>query len=657
MMNLELCRRSVWAGLIATVLMGTVAASESETTPTIDVSDLRVLDVSGRIHALGESDGIDAIAMVFISTECPISRKYIPELNRLSAETGESILFYAVLSDASVERSDAASFIKEFKVAFPVLFDTSGDLAAQFQPTHVPEAFLIHPRGELLYRGRIDDLYADVDKRRTTATTRDFHQALVAVAEGREVEVARTMAVGCKFESFKSPADSQVTYNRHIAPILLANCAECHRSGEVAPFSLLTYDDAAKRSEWIADVTADRLMPPWKAEQGHGHFLGARRLSQRQVDLIAAWHEAGAPQGDAANLPVTPEFASGWRLGEPDLVLEATHDFPVPADGPDVFQHYWVPIDIPEDKVIVGYEFRPGNPLVVHHAILFLDSFQGSRKLDAATPEPGWTSSGSIDASISGLLGVWTPGFTPRYFPGGAGMPVSKGTDLVVQLHLSPSGKPETDRSRVGLYFADKPVPVTMSRNPLVLGSVAIDVPPGEKRHRVSMSAELPAEVTLFSLFPHMHKIAKEMKVTATLPSGEEQSLIWIKDWNFYWQDAYVYSDPLVLPAGTKLDLEAYYDNSAENPFNPSTPPKPVRFGNNSSDEMCFLICQAIENQGESSGAVMRSTAGSMMQEFVKADLSPEARTYIMTEVMKLFGTGRRSRAMERYSRDRPDNL
>jgi len=213
---------------------------------------------------------------------------------------------------------------------------------------------------------------------------------------------------------------------------------------------------------------------------------------------------------------------------------------------------------------------------------------------------------------------------------------------MVFQLHLNPSGKKETDQSRIGLYFADKPVETELSASPVVLGSIAIDVPPGAKRHRVSSTVTIPNDLKLFSTFPHMHLIAKEMKVTATKPDGQTESLIWIKDWNFYWQDSYVYRNPLELPAGTKIELEAYYDNTAENPFNTSDPPKPVRFGNNSSDEMCFLILQAIDEDPVASRANRRAITSSLMRDITQAKLSPEARTYIMTEAMKLFGGRRR---------------
>ncbi len=433
----------------------------------------------------------------------------------------------------------------------------------------------------------------------------------------------------------------QVTYNRDIAPIMLTHCVECHRPGEIAPFSLLTYEDAVKRAGFLCEVTKTRLMPPWKAEVGHGRFLGERRLTDKQIALLEQWAAEGTPEGDPADKPPVPQFASGWRLGKPDLELVAPDSFTVPAGGEDIFQHWIIPFDLLEDKEVVGFEFRPGNPAVVHHAILFLDNSGRGREKDAETPEPGYTTFGSIGIPTSGILGVWTPGMTPRFYPQGAGMRVRKGTDLVLQLHIHPTGKEETDRSSVALYFADKPVERNMSRGPFVVGSILIDIPAGKPDYTLHSSVTIPTDVTLISLLPHMHLIGKEMKLTATLPDGHQKSLLWIKDWNFYWQDNYVYHDPLKLPAGTKLDITCVYDNSEENPLNPSTPPKRVFFGNGSTDEMCFGIFQIIVDDPSQENRIHGALVTSLLRDWREAKLDDEAKQHIVEEAGKLFGGGR----------------
>jgi mono/diheme cytochrome c family protein/thiol-disulfide isomerase/thioredoxin len=601
---------------------------------------LSALDLQGRAHHLTGGEADRAVALVFITTECPIAREYVPELNRLASQFAERpAKFFGVISDASISRAEAARFAQEFRIEFPVLFDASGEWKAVLAPTRVPEAFVLDAGGQIVYRGRIDDRYREVGKKRNAVTTHDLADALTAVLDGRAPENARTEPVGCPLPAVPARgATAPVTYNRDVAPILYANCAECHRPGEVAPFSLLTYDDAAKRAEHLAEVTSARLMPPWKAEIGYGHFLGERRLTDQQIELISAWAKAGAPEGDPADRPPQPEFASGWRLGQPDLVLQAPTPFTVPAGGPDIFQHFIIPLDIPEDKTVVGFEFRPGNPAVVHHAILFLDSTGMGRRKDEETPEPGYTTSGSIGIPTGGLIGVWTPGNTPRFFPQGMGMPLRKGTDIVLQLHLHPSGKEETDQSSIALYFADQPVERTLASTPFVIGTLLIDIPPGSADHAVSASVTLPCEVTLISLLPHMHLIGKEMELTATLPDGSLEHLIWIKDWNFYWQDNYVYREPVRLPKGTRIDVVSRYNNSADNPLNPTKPPRRVLFGNESTDEMCFALFQVASGRPEEDRKLRGALIQSFMKQWNDSSIDAEARATILKEAEKLFG-------------------
>jgi len=604
---------------------------------------LAALDLEGKAHRIGSGEGYKAAAIVFLSHECPISREYVPELNRLAGTlTEKPVKFVGVISEPGLTRSAAVKFQKEFKITFPLLFDASGEIADALRPTHVPEAFVLDTASQVVYRGRIDDQYGEIGKKRPAAATHDLADAISATLDGKAIITAGTTPVGCPFKA--EPATEtpdKITYNRDIAPILFANCAECHRPGEVAPFSLLTYDDAAKRAGFLSDVTRERQMPPWKAEIGHSRFLGERRLTDAQIAMIEAWAKAGAPEGREDDLPPPPQFASGWRLGKPDLELKAPVPFAVPAGGEDIFQHFIIPIEIPEDKTVVGFEFRPGNPAVVHHAILFLDTSGVGRRKDAETPEPGYKTFGSIGIPVAGIIGVWTPGMTPRFYPQGAGMPVRKGTDLVLQLHVHPSGKEETDQSSIALYFADKPVERIMSRAPFLVGSIIIDIPAGAREHTIKSSVTLPADITLISLMPHMHLVGKEMKLTATFPDGKVDSLIWIKDWNFYWQDNYVYHEPVRLPAGTRLDVVSRYDNSEDNPLNPSKPARRVFFGNGSTDEMCFGIFQLIVDKPSEERKLQGALFTTLLRDWSTANLDDEARSHILDEAGKLFGGGR----------------
>ncbi len=633
------------------VTLSSVAQSRGEEKPETSLPPqyLSALDMEGNACRLTHRDDDKLVVVVFITSECPLCRQYVPELNRIaSAVPSDQVAFFGVISDPSISRSDAETFCEEFDIEFDVIFDASAEIATALQPTHVPEAFVLSPNREVLYRGRINDLYAAVNKKRNAARKNDLLDSITAVLVGDEPEVARTEVVGCLFES--PSREHEVTFTRDIAPILFAQCAECHRPGEVAPFSLLSYEDAKKRAAWLAEITQQRVMPPWKAEPNHGRFLGERRLTDAQIALFQQWADAGAPEGDLADLPPEPTFASGWRLGEPDVVLQAPTTITVPADGPDVFQHWVIPIDIPEDKMMVAYEFRPGNPSVVHHAVLLLDTMGAGRAKDAETPEPGYTTFGSIGIPVGGVLGVWTPGMTPRFLPDDTGMAVPAGADLVMQLHLHPSGKQEDDQSTLGLYFADKPLKKQIARAPAVTGTVVIDIPAGEDRHKITSSLDVPTDITIISLLPHMHLIGRELKLTATFPDGTVESLMWIRDWNFYWQDNYVYREPVFLPKGTRLDMVTYYDNSAENPFNPSDPPQRVLFGNGSTDEMCFGILQVVVEEKGGEFAMQRELIRNFVSQFNSPEIAPDAREQIVTEAGKLFGGGNQAQILKLFT-------
>ncbi len=621
------------------------SSGEEKTSSSSLPPHLAALDLDGELRHVTHRDDNKTVVVVFMMTECPLCRQYVPELNRIAASVpNDQFAFLGVISDRSTTRTEARSFCDEFNIDFCVVFDASGEIAAALEPTHVPEAFIINPDRKVLYRGRIDDLYAAVNKKRNAARKHDLLDAVNAIVAGEEPNTARTTPVGCIFEDNTAPRE--VTYTRDIAPILNAQCAECHRPGEVAPFSLLSYGDAKKRAEWIAEVTNKQLMPPWKAEPDHGRFLGERRLTAAQIALFDAWADAGAPEGDPADLPPQPTFPSGWRLGEPDIILQAPTTVTVAADGADVFQHWVIPIDIPEDKMMTAFDFQPGNPSVVHHAVLLMDTMGAGRAKDAESPEPGYTTFGSIGIPVGGVLGVWTPGMTPRFLPDGAGYRIPAGADLIMQLHLHPSGKEETDQSSIGLYFADKPVTKKIARSPFVTGTILIDIPAGSDRHKVTTSVTLPADIALVSLLPHMHLLGREMKLTATLPDGSVEPLIWIRDWNFYWQDNYVYREPVHLPKGTRLDMVSYYDNSATNPFNPSDPPQRVLFGNDSDDEMCFGIFQVIAGSEEGESAIQRELIRSFIAQFNSSTIAPDAKQQIISEAGKLFGGENQSQLM-----------
>jgi hypothetical protein len=377
-------------------------------------------------------------------------------------------------------------------------------------------------------------------------------------------------------------AASIPTYNKDIAPILYQNCASCHRPGEVAPFSLLTYQDTAKRAALIATVTQAHVMPPWKPEPGYGDFRDARRLTDEQIALIQKWASNGAPEGDPAAKPAPPVFTNGWQIGQPDKVVTIPAKFSVPADGPDVYRCFVIPMDLDQEIYLSAIEFRPDARRVVHHALVFTDPAHAGRRLAAGSPDGGYTCFGG-PGFLGGLLGGWAPGSAANKPAAGYSTPLAKGTDLVIQIHYHPSGRPEQDQSSLGLFYGGPP---EYGRAALIVRSRHIDIPPGDSHYVLKAEITTPADAELVRVTPHAHYLCKDMKINAHLPDGSVTPLLWIKDWDFNWQGGYTYQNPIPLPKGTRIEMEYTYDNSAGNPRNPSHPPVHVTYGEQTTDEM-----------------------------------------------------------------------
>ncbi len=401
-----------------------------------------------------------------------------------------------------------------------------------------------------------------------------------------------------------------VTFAREIAPILYRHCAVCHRPGEVAPFSLLTYSDAAKRAALIAKVTASRYMPPWKPEPGHGDFEGARSLTAGEIATIRRWAETGAKEGDPTRLPPAPVFQKSG-IAQPDLVAHMPKAFDIPADGPDFYRCFVIPLGLEADRYASQIEFRPGNPKVVHHALFFLDRSGAAWQKEKA-PGAGYSCFGAPGFLPAAGLGGWTPGAAPIRMPEGFSATLARRADLVLQLHFHPTGKPETEQSSVAFAFTTKPP--TRRLMDIPLGSRNIDIPPGDKAYKVTDHFTLSVDVDVIGIIPHAHYLCKEMKGVAHLLDGTTKPLIWIRDWDFNWQEQYRYREPVRLPAGTRLEMEFSYDNSAENPRNPNHPPKRVQWGPDSTDEMAGLHVQVFAAHESDAGELAQDLWGKMLR-------------------------------------------
>lgn len=389
--------------------------------------------------------------------------------------------------------------------------------------------------------------------------------------------------------AYKPRPKGSVTFSKHIAPIVYAKCAGCHRPDGMAPFSLVAYADAKGRSGQMGVVTRSRYMPPWHAEHGYNEFDGERRLTGEEVGLISQWAEDGAPEGNPGDLPPAPKFPPGWQLGTPDLEIPFPHTYDVRGDGGDIFRNFVIPDASDTTRYVRGMEFRTNGPKVVHHAEFRIDETENAKKLDDADPLPGFEGMEAETAHYpEGYFLSWVPGKTERLEPQGRSWTLSAGTDFVVQLHLLPSGKPEQLKPTLALYFADGP-PTEVAAFNLRLGSRAFDIPAGRSDVTIEDTYTLPVDVEVLSLLPHAHFLCRDMQGWAVLPDGTKKWLIRIKDWDFAWQDEYRYAAPFTLPKGTVLGMRYTFDNTEKNPRNPSHPPRPVSWGPRSSDEMADL--------------------------------------------------------------------
>ncbi len=385
-----------------------------------------------------------------------------------------------------------------------------------------------------------------------------------------------------------------VTFNKHIAPIIYSNCSSCHRPGEAAPFSLLSYQDVLKRGKLIATVTASRQMPPWKAEPASYAYRDQRRLKDADLALLQQWVKDGMPEGKASEKPAPPEFKSGWRLGEPDLIVEMPAAYHIPADGPDIYRNIALPLGLKEDKWITAIDMRLTARQDVHHVLYFSDPGGKIHERPSDGPEPGFT---GMRAGGGQPLGGWALGAQPHFFPEGLALPVTKGSDFIIQYHFHPDGKLETEKSQIGFYFAKEAPKRTLTSiqlPPTYSLFSGLDIPADEKDFVIKDSYILPAAMDAVGVSAHAHYIANVMKLTATLPTGEIKTLLDIRDWDFAWQDRYFFQDFVALPKGTRLDAEVHWNNSAANPRNPSSPPIRVTWGEQSKDEMGSLALLAV---------------------------------------------------------------
>jgi tetratricopeptide (TPR) repeat protein len=399
--------------------------------------------------------------------------------------------------------------------------------------------------------------------------------------------------------SHRLMAVEAVSFNKHIAPLLYQYCSSCHRPGEAAPFLLLTYEDARRHAAQIVAVTERRYMPPWLPEPGYGEFLSERRLSDDQLRLIGVWVAEGCPQGNPADLPPPPHFDEGWQLGPPDLIVQIPKPYRLAASGTDVFRNFVLPVTVREAKYVRAVEMRPGDKRIVHHANILIDRRHSMRKHDGEDGEPGFPGMLTTTESRSDIFDpdshflFWKPGTVVEPEPDDMSWRLDPGTDLILNMHLRPSGKMETIQPMVGFYFTSQ----APRRHPMLLQlehDGAIDIKPGTQEFTIEDHLTLLVAVDVLAIYPHAHYLGKRIEAWATLPDGARVWLLKIDDWDINWQAVYTYREPVGLPKGTTLAMRISYDNTEANPRNPNHPPARVRSGPRSEDEMGHVWLQVL---------------------------------------------------------------
>lgn len=513
-----------------------------------------------------------AVVVVFLGTECPINNQFIPRLVEFQNEFGkQGVQVLGINANLQDTPDRVVSHAKKFEINFPVLKDTGSAAADQFGAQRTPEAFVLDASGVVRYQGRIDDQFG-IGFKRAKPTRNDLKEAIVEVLAGKSVTQATTEVAGCLIARTPKPAAAgTITYTKHVARIIQNNCQECHRPGQIGPFALQSYDDAVAWAANLREVVAERRMPPWFADPAIGKFANDRSLSKEDRETLLAWVDQGCPKGEAVELPPAKTFVDGWVIGKPDAVFYMPESFEVPADTPKggvPYKYYTVETNFKEDRWISAAEARGGANEVVHHIIVFI-----------VPPGQGFNPNMPGTRVLCGTA----PGDMPFRAPYGMAKKLPAGSKLVFQMHYTPNGKKQTDRSYVGLMFAREPIERQIMTMPI--GNPAFRIPPGDDNHEVKSQFAFKEDARILGFMPHMHLRGKDFKYEIELPDKTRETLLSVPRYNFNWQSGYALAQHRKVPAGTRLLCTAHFDNSAKNPNNPD-PSVAVRWGEQTWEEM-----------------------------------------------------------------------
>jgi peroxiredoxin/mono/diheme cytochrome c family protein len=575
-------------GLIAAIVAGVccgmiVSAAENARTPIgKQVESFTLPDFHGKDHSLSNHDG-KVVVLAFLGTQCPLAKSYSPRLRDLAAAfEPQGVVFVGIDANMQDSLTEIASFARLMEIPFPILKDKNNLVADRLGAERTPEVFLLDKSHVIRYWGRIDDQYGfktGAGYVKPRLTQRNLADAIAQVLAGKEVIRPVVKAEGCLIgRVVKVEPRGDVTYSNQIARLMQNRCVECHRPGELAPFTLTSYGDAVGWAEMIREVVREGRMPPWFADPKYGHFANDARLSDDEQKQILAWIENGCPEGDPKDLPEPRQFTLGWKIGEPDEVFRMSNKpFQVPAEGVVDYKFFTVDPGWTTDRWVSAAESRPGNRGVVHHIIV--SAFpKGADPRDV----------------LSGIgLGGYAPGTIPLICQPGVAVHVPAGAKLVFQMHYTPNGTAQEDTSIIGVRYAD-PKTVKKVLDDGLLGKINFRIPPGDPNFELKSKYLIDKDALLLDLTPHMHLRGKSFRFEAEYPDGNREVLLDVPNYDFNWQLTYVLSKPKLLPKGTFLHGIAHFDNSPENPANPDST-RSVAYGEQTWDEMMFGFYSMID--------------------------------------------------------------
>ncbi len=583
--------RNALVGALLLATVGAVWPCEAGERSSIgqSIEKFSARDFRGKEVSLADIPSDKLVVVVFLGTECPLANLYAPRLNELAKEfESRGVAFLGVDSNRQDSITELANYAQVHELKFPLIKDVGNAIADQFGARRTPEAFVLDTKRVVRYQGRIDDQYGlgnSSGYAQTKVRTRMLADALEALLAGKEVERPVVEATGCLIgRVHPSNDESQVTYSKQVARILQRNCVECHRPGQIAPFALTDYDEVAGWAEMIEEVVRQQRMPPWHADPKYGHFQNDRSLSDEDKETLYAWVRAGAPKGNPADLPEPITYPEGWQLKTPEqIIYMADEPYTVPAEGAVRYQYFLVDPHWNESRWIDSSECLIGNRGVVHHIFVF--TVPPAHPM--AKMKDGYLGDGvEPDVGIGGmaLIAGAAPGTPPGTAPKGMATFVEAGTKLLFQMHYTPNGSVQKDRTCVGFNFckADEVkhnVAIDMAIN------FAFKIPPGNDNFPVEATHRFDRDAILLTLTPHMHLRGKSFRYDLKYPDGTTETILNVPAYDFNWQVTYYLKEPKFIPAGTMMQCLAHFDNSENNLANPD-PKATVGWGDQTWEEM-----------------------------------------------------------------------